>query len=142
MSNYTAATVEGHVTHEPIIRTTKTGKNVCLFSIAINHYSSPDTPPKVSFIDIETWEKLADMCAKNISKGKHVMIIGTLKQDRWEGKDGRPVKNQACRKPGAVSRPGTGINRAKKKGWRGTGSRLMHDAAHTACNTAYQSGRR
>ena len=89
MSNYTAATVEGHVTHEPIIRTTKTGKNVCLFSIAINHYSSPDTPPKVSFIDIETWEKLADMCAKNISKGKHVMIIGTLKQDRWEGKDGK-----------------------------------------------------
>lgn len=89
MQNYTAATIEGFVTHEPLVRTTKTGKSVCSFSVAINHYTSPDTAPRVSYIDIEAWEKFADICAKRVAKGKHVMVIGTLKQDRWEGKDGK-----------------------------------------------------
>jgi single-strand DNA-binding protein len=43
----------------------------------------------VSYIDIETWEKLAEMCGKNIIKGNKIRVIGTLKQDRWEGKDGK-----------------------------------------------------
>lgn len=89
MQNYTSATVEGHVTHEPVLRMTKTGKAVCTFSVAINHYSNPDSAPRVSYIDIETWEKVADLCSKNISRGKYVIIFGSLKQDRWEGKDGK-----------------------------------------------------
>ncbi len=89
MRNFTSATVEGHVTHDPVLRKTKTGKSVCNFSVAVNHYSSPDTEPRVSFMDIETWEKVADMCAEHVAKGKRLMVIGTLKQDRWEGNDGK-----------------------------------------------------
>ncbi|GAH80072.1 unnamed protein product, partial [marine sediment metagenome] len=76
MHNYASATVEGFVTHPPEIKTTKTGKSVCSFSIAVNHYSNPDSAPKVSFIDIETWEKMAEHCSKNITKGKRIIIIG------------------------------------------------------------------
>ena len=89
MNNYTAATVEGFVTHEPIMRKTKNGKVLCLFSVAINHYSAPDTPPRVSYLDVETWERFADVCAKHVSKGKRVMVMGSLRHDRWEGKDGK-----------------------------------------------------
>lgn len=89
MQNYATATVEGFVTHEPVLKTTKSGKSVCSFSIAINHYSQPDSPPKVSYLDIETWEKFAEHCSNNVSKGKRVMVIGELRQDRWEGTDGR-----------------------------------------------------
>lgn len=89
MRNFTSATVEGHVTHDPVLRKTKTGKSVCNFSVAVNHYSSPDAEPRVSFMDVETWEKVADMCAEHVAKGRRLMVIGTLKQDRWEGKDGK-----------------------------------------------------
>jgi single-strand DNA-binding protein len=89
MQNYTAATVEGFVTHEPVSKKTKTGKNLCLFSVAINHYSNPDEPPRVSYLDIETWEKFADICSKNVAKGRRIMVMGALRQDRWEGKDGK-----------------------------------------------------
>jgi single-strand DNA-binding protein len=89
MHNYTAATVEGFVANEPIVRETKTGKSVCTFAVAINHYSDPDSSPKVSYLDVETWQKLAEMCSKNVKKGKRVMVMGGLRQDRWEGKDGR-----------------------------------------------------
>ena len=90
MFNYTAATIEGNVTHDPVMRTTKTGKAVCTFSIAINHYASPDTPPGVSYIDIETWEKVAALFGQIIQTGKKIMVICTLNQDRWAGKDCKP----------------------------------------------------
>lgn len=88
--SYTAATVEGFVTQSPVMRKTKTGKSICSFSLAVRHYAAPDTEPKVSFMDVETWEKLADMCSESVDKGKRLMVIGTLRQDRWEGKDGKP----------------------------------------------------
>jgi single-strand DNA-binding protein len=87
--SFTAATIEGFVTQSPTVRKTKTGKSLCTFSLAIRHYSQPDTEPKVSFMDVETWEKLADMCSERINKGKRILVIGTLRQDRWEGKDGK-----------------------------------------------------
>lgn len=89
MQNYASATIEGFVTHEPQLKTTKTGKSVCTFSIAVNHYSKSEEPPRVSFIEVETWEKVADFCSKSVSKGKRIMVIGTLRQDRWESEDGK-----------------------------------------------------
>ena len=88
--SYTSATVEGFVTQSPVLKKTKTGKSICSFSLAVRHYSQPDEEPRVSFMDVETWEKLADMCSERIDKGKRLMVIGSLKQDRWEGKDGKP----------------------------------------------------
>ena len=89
MSNFATATVEGNVTRDPESRMTKNGKKLCTFSIAVNHYTKNDNNPQVSYIDVETWEKLADYCSKTILKGKKVLVVGTLKQDRWEGEDGK-----------------------------------------------------
>jgi single-strand DNA-binding protein len=89
MRNYATATIEGFVTHDPVLKTTKTGKALCTFSLAVNHFSPADSEPKVSFIDVETWEKIAEGCSRSVSKGRHVMVIGPLRQDRWEGNDGK-----------------------------------------------------
>ena len=89
MINFNTATVEGYVAHDPRIKETKNGKSLCEFAVAMNHYSEPDAPPRVSYIEVETWDKLADTCAKNITKGKRVMVHGKLRQDRWESKEGR-----------------------------------------------------
>lgn len=89
MQNFSNATIEGFVTHDPQAKTTKTGKSLCTFALAINHYSRNDEPPKVSFIEVETWEKVADICSKNISKGKRILVTGSLRQDRWEDEKGK-----------------------------------------------------
>ncbi len=89
MQNFANATIEGFVTHSPTVKQTKTGKSVCTFSIAINHFNKADSEPSVSYVDVETWENLAKICSGNIIKGKRVMVIGALRQDRWEGKDGK-----------------------------------------------------
>ncbi len=82
--------LEGRVIHDPILRKTKTGKSVCSFTIAMDHPVKGETKPQTSFIDIETWEKLADLCAENITKGKKIQATGRLKQDRWQDENGKP----------------------------------------------------
>ncbi|HNW29277.1 MAG TPA: single-stranded DNA-binding protein [Spirochaetota bacterium] len=89
MQNYQNVTIEGNATGDPVMKKTKTGKNVCSFSLAMNHYSKDDADPQVSYIDVETWEKLADICSNSVTKGKRVMVAGTLRQERWEGADGK-----------------------------------------------------
>jgi single-strand DNA-binding protein len=89
MQNYATATIEGFVTHNPQLKKTKTGKSVCTFSLAVNHFTRENSEPRVSYVDVETWDKIAEMCSKNISRGKRVIVIGGLRQDRWEGKDGK-----------------------------------------------------
>ena len=89
MQNYDNVTIEGFATRNPTMRETKTGKTVCTFSLAVNHYSKADSEPIVSFIDVETWEKVAKICGEHITKGKRIFVAGRLRQDRWEGKDGK-----------------------------------------------------
>lgn len=60
MTPYSNATVEGFATCDPIVKTTKTQKKVATFSISISHYSMINEPPRVSFVDIEGWERVAD----------------------------------------------------------------------------------
>lgn len=89
MQNYANATIEGFVAQDPVTRETKTGKTVCTFSLAVNHYNKADSEPRVSYIDVETWDSLAKLCSGSVAKGKRLMVIGTLRQDRWDGKDGK-----------------------------------------------------
>jgi len=44
----------------------------------------------VTFLDVETWTRLAVYTDSNFSKGKGIRIVGRLKQDRWEDKEGNP----------------------------------------------------
>ena len=89
MQNVAAATIEGFVTQNRVLKKTKTGKSVCTFSLAVNHFTRMDDNPKVSFIEVETWERIAEICSESVAKGKRLLVIGGLRQDRWEGKDGK-----------------------------------------------------
>jgi single-strand DNA-binding protein len=89
MSILNMATVEGFTAQDPVTRQTKNGKALCVFSVSVRHYSANGDDPKVSFIDIETWESLAKFCSENVHKGKRVLVNGNLRQDRWEDGDGK-----------------------------------------------------
>ena len=43
------------------------------------------------FVDVDVWDRLAELCAQYLSKGKSVLVEGRLQMDSWE-KDG--VKHQ------------------------------------------------
>ena len=39
---------------------------------------------------METWAKLAEVCAEQLEKGRGVRVVGRLKQDRWQDQEGNP----------------------------------------------------
>lgn len=76
----------GNLTRDPELRVTPTGKGVAEFAIAVNRRISADKE-EVLFLDCVAWEKRADAIAKYFTKGKPILVEGTLRQERWEDKN-------------------------------------------------------
>lgn len=82
----------GNLTKDPEVKETKTGKKVCVFTIAINNKPSDN----VLYIDVEAWNKTADNCAKFLSKGRKVMVDGRLHLNSWKSKEGQTRNKIYC----------------------------------------------
>jgi single-strand DNA-binding protein len=92
MNNLNSILIEGNLVRDPLYRSTPKGTPVCTFSLASNRYYRQDSEleKEVSFFDVETWAKLADNCYNLGHKGRGVRVVGRLKQQRWNGSDGKP----------------------------------------------------
>jgi len=53
--------------------------------VAVNDAYSKD---KVSYVDVEAWGKLGEICQKYLTKGRQALVDGRIVQDTWE-KDGK-----------------------------------------------------
>lgn len=93
MNNINCLVVEGNITREPNFRTTPNGFPVCKIPIAVNHYykkaASGEYESEVSYFDVETFGKLAEICAKFSQKGRGLSVVGRLKQNRWKTPEGK-----------------------------------------------------
>jgi len=91
MNNLNSLLIEGTLTKDPVFRQTAKGTAVCNFSLASNRFYKQDTgmEKEVSFFDVETWSKLAEACHEKGRKGRGVRVVGRLRQDRWNGTDGK-----------------------------------------------------
>ena len=71
-------TIIGNVTKEPELRTTTTGRNVCSFSVAVNRRKKVDGQPDTDYFRVSAWDALGENCAKYLTKGKKVAVIGAV----------------------------------------------------------------
>lgn len=74
----------GRLTRDPETRTTASGKNVTSFSLAVDRNTQED---QADFFDVTAWEKLGDLVAQYLSKGRRCLVQGRLRQDSWEDKE-------------------------------------------------------
>ena len=89
MKNISHIVVDGNLTADPELKNVGSGKNVTTFSIAVNHgFKNKQGDEEVSFLNIETWDKVAENCAEYLEKGRKVTVMGSLRQDRWKASDG------------------------------------------------------
>ena len=91
MNNLNSVLIEGNLVRDPLLRSTPKGTPLCTFSLASSRFFKQDSgmEKEVSFLDVETWGKLADHCYDLGHKGRGVRVVGRLKQDRWVGSDGK-----------------------------------------------------
>ena len=92
MNSLNSILVEGNLTRDPVLATTPKGTSVCNFGVASNRFyrSDEEMQKEVSFFDVEVWSRLAERCAEELTKGRGVRVVGRLKQDRWQDKEGKP----------------------------------------------------
>lgn len=85
------ATLIGNLTRDPELRYTPQGTAVCSFSIATNRSwktDSGETKEDAEFHRIVAWDKLAEICAQLLTKGKKTFVEGRLQTRKWTTKDG------------------------------------------------------
>jgi single-strand DNA-binding protein len=90
MRNFNLAVLEGRLVSDPEIRYTQDGSAVCVFAIANNYsfYKENELQKEVSFFEVTTWGKLAELCNEYLKKGRRVIVNGRIKQSKWLDKDG------------------------------------------------------
>jgi single-strand DNA-binding protein len=80
----------GNLTKDPDSRAAGS-HTIVSFSIAVNRKSKGadgQATEEVSFFDCDAWNKTGDLVMQYCKKGRQVLVLGRLKQERWE-KDGQ-----------------------------------------------------
>lgn len=81
----------GNLTRDPELRYTPQGNAVCTFGLATNRsWTTEDGERKedVEFHTIVIWNRLAEICAEYLAKGRQAYIEGRISTREWEGQDG------------------------------------------------------
>lgn len=80
----------GNLTKDVVIKDTPAGRKVCMFTVANNrtYLSNNQKVQETSFVDIEVWGNMAENCSKYLKKGSPVVVVGRLKQERWDAPTG------------------------------------------------------
>lgn len=91
MNNLNSVLVEGNLVRDPELSYTPNGTAVCKFSVASNRSfkQGEGYVKEVSFFDVTTWTRLAEVCGEYLKKGRGVRIVGRLKQERWTDSEGK-----------------------------------------------------
>lgn len=91
MFSLNRATIIGHLTRDPEVRTTPNGQSVANFGIATNRRwtdASGEQQEAAEFHEVVAWRKLAEICDQIFHKGDRAYVEGRLQTRSWEAQDG------------------------------------------------------
>lgn len=74
----------GRLTQDPNAQSFPSGHTCGRFSIAVNRPYSRDGENKADFINIVTWDGLAQNCVKYLKKGSQVAVTGSIQTGSYE----------------------------------------------------------
>ena len=90
MSDLNEVVLSGRLTRDAELRYTPNGTAVTAIIVASNRIWSKDSEKQeeATFVDVTIWGKQAESLAKYMTKGRHVMLTGRLKLNKWETDEG------------------------------------------------------
>lgn len=91
MAGYNKVILIGRVATEPEMRYTTTGKPVVNFVIAVDR-ARTQGEKQTDFINIVAWQKLAEICANYLNKGKLISVDGRLQTRSYQTPEGQKRK--------------------------------------------------
>ena len=88
-SSFNRVILAGNMTRDPEARALPSGQALTKFSLAVNRaYTTKEGEKReeVTYVDIESYGKQAEIIAKYCGKGSGILVEGRLKLDQWEDK--------------------------------------------------------
>ena len=84
----------GNLVKDPELRTTASGLSVCSFTVAVNRRKTNGNQPEADYFNVTAWRERGEVCAKYLSKGKKVSVVGPVSVRAWEsnGKHGASLE--------------------------------------------------
>ena len=82
--------LQGRLVADPELRHTQSGTAVASFRLAVDRdFKDKDTGErKADFINVVAWRSTAEFIARNFSKGRMIVVSGSLQMRDWTDKDG------------------------------------------------------
>ena len=87
MASFNKVILMGNLTRDPDMRTVGSGMKVARLRLAVNERRRnrdgqlQDFP---IFVDVDVWDKSAELCGQDLVKGSGILVEGRLQQDTWE----------------------------------------------------------
>lgn len=76
---------------EPELRFTPNGTATCKLRVATKRPAGQDEDGKRTYetewVNVEAWERLAELCNSYLHKGSRVLITGSLRTDSWQDRE-------------------------------------------------------
>ena len=84
-------TIMGRLTRDPELRRTQSGVAVCSFTVAVERdFQSRESGEKqADFIDCVAWRQTAEFVSKYFTKGRMIVVDGSLQSRKWQDKNGQ-----------------------------------------------------
>ena len=89
MASFNKVILAGNLTRDPELRYTPKGTAIAKFGIAINRKWTGEDGQKreeVTFVDVDAFEKKAELIGQYFRKGSPILVEGRLKLDQWDDK--------------------------------------------------------
>ncbi len=90
MASFNKVILVGNLTRDPELRYTPKGTAIASFTLAVNRTwknEAGEQKEEVSFIDVDSFGRQAEVIGQYMRKGRSFMVEGRLKQDTWEDKN-------------------------------------------------------
>ena len=78
----------GNLVADPELKATNNGVNVTRFRIAVGRRFAKEGQPKSDFFDIVAWRQTAEFVNRFFTKGKPILVSGSLQNRTWTDTEG------------------------------------------------------
>ena len=83
-------TIKGRLTRDPELRVAGSDLKIVTFSVAVPRKYNRE---KVDFFDCKAFRKQAEVINTHFTKGKEILISGSMEQSKWTDKNGNTRVN-------------------------------------------------
>lgn len=80
----------GNLVQDPEIRRTPSGIAVSTLRLAVDESfqnKSGERVERAVFLDVDVWDRQAEVCQKYLNKGSPILVEGRLQMDNWTDKE-------------------------------------------------------